>query len=586
MKGIVVSEPGAFRLVVDADSEQLVIDDLALGRRDFDLCESPRATALVLGYPYRQGPRWVRARDLLADYESTGTICPERVHGFFALVVRDKISCRSMIVTDRFRGYDVYVARAGGRLTISDSVESIARAVPALHLDHQAVLEFLYFGFMFGDKTHFREVRKAPCATMLTVERGPMLREQVYWSYGSDRDHGDAIDEEAVGKMFLEHMDDCFELSPSAALTLTGGRDSRSVLAACLDHKERLRCFTFGHRASRDIRFAKRICSSLGVRHTSYLIESELSHDLPAEAGTVASRSSGMINSILFSHLEPVYRKEGDAGGILLTGIATDLHRGYWVKNNAGAPVGPSEVIDHGMRSIRTNRLTGLVSGMDDRSVDRSLRASVSEALEETDMPEPSRSEYFLFRERASNFSTYFVSQAGRHMDLWDTWLYAPLIDVLGRVDLQTRTEEKIQWALIQRAGGTLANTISTHGFWFRSSPPDPRQAIDSALIHSGNFSRKAINRLGRATLGREPAKANYTVHYADLLARRYPEFIESTLQHEDMALRDLIDRNTLRTNTELLLRGYGSVCHGVTNVMCLELWLKRICKLTPVSID
>ena len=52
------------------------------------------------------------------------------------------------------------------------------------------------------------------------------------------------------------------------------------------------------------------------------------------------------------------------------------------------------------------------------------------------------------------------------------------------------------------------------------------------------------------------------------------------------MALRDLIDRNTLRTNTELLLRGYGSVCHGVTNVMCLELWLKRICKLTPVSID
>ena len=49
-----------------------------------------------------------------------------------------------------------------------------------MHLDHQAVLEFLYFGFMFGDKTHFREVRKVPCATMLTVERGPKLREHVY----------------------------------------------------------------------------------------------------------------------------------------------------------------------------------------------------------------------------------------------------------------------------------------------------------------------------------------------------------------------------------------------------------------------
>jgi len=59
-------------------------------------------------------------------------------------------------------------------------VRVAARAVPALHLDHQAVLEFLYFGFMFGDKTHFREVRKVPCATMLTVERGPKLREHVY----------------------------------------------------------------------------------------------------------------------------------------------------------------------------------------------------------------------------------------------------------------------------------------------------------------------------------------------------------------------------------------------------------------------
>jgi Asparagine synthase len=563
-----------------------MIDERALARRDFDTCESPRATVLVLGYPYRQGPCWVRARDLLSEYEATGTISPERIHGFFVLLVRDRLSGRSLIVTDRFRGYDVYVTRAGGRLIISDSVESIAQAVPALHLDHEAVLEFLYFGFIFGDKTHFLEVRKVPCATMLTVEPGSGPHEHAYWSCALGRDHGDAVEAGTVAEMFMEHMGDCFELSPGAALTLTGGRDSRSVLAACLDHKEDLRCFTFGHVKSRDVRFAKRICSSAGIRHRSYMIEDELAGDLPGHAEAVASRSSGMVNSILFSNLDPAYQTEGDDGGILITGIATDLHRGYWLRGKGKVILDQSEVIGHGMQAVRTNRMPGLISGMDDRSVNRSLLDSVNKALEGLDMPEPSRSEYFLFRERASNFSTYFVSEAGRFMDLWDTWLYAPLIDVLGRVDLQTRTEERILWDLIQAAGGAIANTISTHGFWFRSGPPSPRQAIDSALIHSANFSRKALNRLGRATVKREPVKANYTIDYVELLAGRYPEFIESTLQHEDMALGGLIDRDALRRNVALLMRGYSSVCYGITNVMCLELWLKRIGESTRVVID
>ena len=73
--------------------------------------------------------------------------------------------------------------------------------------------------------------------------------------------------------------------------------------------------------------------------------------------------------------------------------------------------------------------------------------------------------------------------------------------------------------------------------------------------------------------------------NFAGLLARYQQDYVRETLRHDDMVLRDLIDGETLQRATDELLKGSNNVCHALTNIMSLELWLKHIGKLTTVKM-
>jgi hypothetical protein len=89
---------------------------------------------------------------------------------------------------------------------------------------------------------------------------------------------------------------------------------------------------------------------------------------------------------------------------------------------------------------------------------------------------------------------------------------------------------------------------------------------------------------MGRRLLAREPARPTYTVDYTEVLVSNRG-FVEGLLDPGRMITADLFDGAVLERSRDLLLRGYGNLVYEMTNVMCLEMWLRHIAGLTSVRM-
>jgi hypothetical protein len=580
-------EDWAFRVTArKGETPTLVIEESSLARKDVSCHLGPDVSVLVIGFPYAEGPSWVTAADVALAYRAAGSFSPETVHGFFSIAVHDKVVGRVLVATDRTGCYDVFYRSDEGQFMISDSVECLASSAVRLTLDMPAILEFMKFGQMLRGKTHFREIRKMRCSSIFDVGPDGSVDERTYWSFadGECPREGPISDENVLGA-FARHMDDCFAISESLTISLTGGMDSNSVLAACLPNRERVRCFAYGDNSNRDVRRAIRNCAQLGIPLGFYGIDGA-QQDIPSRALDTCVRTNGMFNFILFSHLEQAYSQEARYADTLLTGIGTDIFRAYWSRKKRGSALEAEDIIPRALSKWRVDHLGGLVAceaGEPDAAGARATLASELTALEMRD--DRLAAEYLCLRERAANFSTYIVSIAGRHLRAWDTWMYAPLLHEGARVSFERRLDESIQRKLIQRFAPALAREVTSGGEIMGMGQPSLAARLEALGVTASDYYRKSVNKMARVTIRTEPVRRHYTVEYADVLRRSYGGFVKETLEHGDMILQDSVDRDLLAERTDLFLRGCRNLCYSITNLMCLELWLKRISGLAEIRL-
>jgi asparagine synthase (glutamine-hydrolysing) len=208
-------------------------------------------------------------------YEEHGEACFERLRGMFAVALVDERRGRLLLARDRLGIKPLYVAELDGGLAFASEIAPLLALGASDEPDHQALSHYLALGYVPGEATGLRGVRKLLPGRLL-VREGGTTQEHVFSSLAPRQLPVEATLAEAVRLHLRSDV-------PLAVL-LSGGLDSSLIAALAAGELENpLRTFTVGF-VDADLderRHAQTVASALGSRHQELVVETALADDLP-----------------------------------------------------------------------------------------------------------------------------------------------------------------------------------------------------------------------------------------------------------------------------------------------------------------
>ena len=223
----------------------------------------------LIGNPIAEGRRSdERVLALLARASCTEEFA-RQLNGSFLIVLYDTEDGTLEILNDRFASLAFYFTTDGAHLSGSTSLKQLYDARDRLGIakpDPDAVFEFIYFRRLFGEKTLEARTSFLTSAAVLRVTPAtPRPEIEKYWhpDYESRAPRGRALVREIADRLEAAvrmHMAD----TGSVALMLSGGLDSRAILAAA---ERPPVCLTTGQGKNNEFRVAAEVAAARGARH-------------------------------------------------------------------------------------------------------------------------------------------------------------------------------------------------------------------------------------------------------------------------------------------------------------------------------
>lgn len=171
------------------------------------------------------------------------------------------------VTTDRYGRVPIYVSRSGDDIWISTSLRWLAASLEkAARLDEQSIGELLTFKFVLGDKSVVDGISRVPPATIQSLdEKSNWIRER-YWFPAPTADRRSLESElQTLTDLFANGVKRIVDGVEDVAITLSGGLDSRAILAAALDSDASVRTVTTGIAGGMDHRYAEMAAKTAGV---------------------------------------------------------------------------------------------------------------------------------------------------------------------------------------------------------------------------------------------------------------------------------------------------------------------------------
>ncbi len=190
------------------------------------------------------------------------------VDGEYALALWEKAEGRLTLVTDRLGYRPLYVAQTRSWFAYASEVKAILAIMDRTPpLDRVALRQFLAFQRIWGRRTWWEGIELLPPAALLRVDHSGR-RERRYWSFDDIRREPRPIEEvipEFV-RLWSRSIARRRGRGPMPHL-LSGGLDSRLVMAELRRQGQPLTAFTFGEPGCADMRIAARAARVAGVEH-------------------------------------------------------------------------------------------------------------------------------------------------------------------------------------------------------------------------------------------------------------------------------------------------------------------------------
>jgi hypothetical protein len=197
--------------------------------------------------------------------------------GEYQIALWDRQTRELTVINDRFGALPLYWTEAADGFAFAGGVRGVLVAPGVSHEpDEEALRESVTFGgFRLGPRTNVRGVAMLAGASVLT-SNGTAARTSRYWRWADIPAHGARPVAETIDELRQEWRRAItvrLESSGRPGLTLSGGLDSRAILAEGVRHAP-LRAVTYGVAGSDDVRLARRAAEAAGARWTLHTLYS------------------------------------------------------------------------------------------------------------------------------------------------------------------------------------------------------------------------------------------------------------------------------------------------------------------------
>lgn len=192
---------------------------------------------------------------------------PAGLNGRFHGLLVDRNRRTATLFNDRYGIHRLYYHESADAFYFAAEAKAILAVCPELRrLDPQSLGEFVACGAVLENRTLFQGIHVLPGASKWVFRRGSLEQKARYF-HPREWEHQEKLSPEAfyreLREVFARSLPRYFEGDERIGMSLTGGLDTRMILAWHKGDPGSLPCYTFGSmlRENQDVRVARRVAA-------------------------------------------------------------------------------------------------------------------------------------------------------------------------------------------------------------------------------------------------------------------------------------------------------------------------------------
>lgn len=271
----------------------------------------------------RQRGHWLNPADssyLVHQYEDDPN-CFGKLNGMFHGLVADRARGAVTLFNDRYGMHRVYYYEGKDAFYFAAEAKAILTVRPELRTpDPRGLGEFVACSCILENRTIFKDIHILPGASAWSFRNGSIERKTTYFS-PREWEEQDTLEPEPFYRelrgVFSQNLPRYFNGHQPVGMTLTGGLDTRVIMAWHKPAPNSLPCYTFGgmYRDCEDVRLARRVANLRQQRHEVLTVGNEFISHFPhyaersvylTEGGVDVYRASDLYVSERARNLAPV----------------------------------------------------------------------------------------------------------------------------------------------------------------------------------------------------------------------------------------------------------------------------------------
>ena len=241
------------------------------------------------------------ARDVLERFLTYGDEGLADITGGFAAAVIDRREGRCVIFNDRFGVERIFLHVDGTRIFFASEAKAILAVAPETRaFDPAGLAEVLGCGGTLAERSLFHRIEVLPGGTSLTLRAAAAPQRRRYFEHESlersvPSDAGTFL--HTFPEVLARAVNRSAHAVPSAGISLTGGLDSRMIVAALDASPDTVPCYTFGsmYRESGDVAVARQVAACIRQPFEVLTLDRQFLRDLPQSFEQAVYISDGYL---------------------------------------------------------------------------------------------------------------------------------------------------------------------------------------------------------------------------------------------------------------------------------------------------
>ncbi len=277
----------------------------------------------------------IGAREAVQLYERLGENAVRQLNGAFAGFLIDRRRRTCALFNDRYGMERLFLYREGNRILFSSEAKAILAVAPSTRaFDPEGLSQLVGAGCTWGKRSLFNGIEVLEGGTVVSFPTRDAVRRRALFNRAALEDpeyvtQGTFV--KGFGESFSLAIDRLVRRAPRVGVSLTGGLDSRMIMACLRAAPGSIPCYTFGsmYRETFDVSVGRQVAAHCGQPHQVLELGADFLRNVRTDLEKAVFISDGYLGmsgaaelylNRLARSIAPV-RMTGNWGGELIRGV-------------------------------------------------------------------------------------------------------------------------------------------------------------------------------------------------------------------------------------------------------------------------